>query len=181
MPYPRLYYWMLLPHQNIFFINHWRHLDRTPVSLCIKVVLKKETGRCLQWEPAWKLHLPTICFLFMSFSLSLSVPHLEVWERLLAGMRLPHAKLTNNAFLSKSPQAEESCTTMCLWVIFIVSVAAHRAERGKDTVAIWAAAFAKDQLCWRRELHWITVALQRSFCWIKKRRAMISVEHTDMI
>lgn len=34
---------------------------------------------------------------------------------------------------------------MCLWVILIVSVAAHWAERGKDTTAIWEAAFAKEQ------------------------------------
>lgn len=105
-----------------------------------------------------KLHLPRIslslflCFLFISHTLS--PPHLEVWERLSAVMCFSTRQLRNNGFFfffSKASQAEESCMTMCLWVIFIVSVAAHWAERGKRYHCNLKGSIAKDQLRWRRE------------------------------
>lgn len=106
-----------------------------------------------------KLHLPRIS-LSLSFSaffssLTLSLHH--TWK-CGKGSQLwcafPHASWEITAFFfffSKASQAEESCMTMCLWVIFIVSVAAHWAERGKRYHCNLKGSIAKDQLRWRRE------------------------------
>lgn len=77
----------------------------------------------------------------------------------------------------KAFPAEESCMEMCLWVIFIASVAAHGAERGlghhcslRDT--------ARNLLHWMRQFHqnhryfWIETDMQWILLWWNKTQVV---------
>lgn len=146
---------MLLLH--ISSINRQCHQARTLANLCSKMVQRKWQAGVDYESPQEACIFPeSLSLSFSAFFSSLTLSLHHTWK-CGKGSQLwcafPHAswEITAFFFFSKASQAEESCMTMCLWVIFIVSVAAHWAERGKRYHCNLKGSIAKDQLRWRRE------------------------------
>ena len=139
-------------------INHQCHRARTPAYLSSEAVQsKRQAGVFNEWfQEAASSQNPSLS---LSLSLSrslhsfhLSLPQLEVWGKKAPGCDvLFHAPAEKWRLFQKSSKPKKSSMTMCLRVIFIVSVAARWEERGKDTTAIWKGGTAKEQLrrSWR--------------------------------